>query len=348
MLSLANMEPTQVRQVASSLAGTAIGLPVRVDGGANNQVYKITDDDGRQYALKYYINGINDMRDRLGAEYSALQFLSENGITSVPSPLAVDRGNNLALYEWIDGESILSVSDSDMAAAVDFLRTLHGLRSATGADELPFASETCLSPAELVRQIIHRLDVLEQVAESASRLDDLINNRIGPCLKHAISRAKMFCDAAHRNFADELEPAYRTFSPADFGFHNALRLADRRIIFFDFEYFGWDEPAKLTSEFVLHPGMSLSEEQKRCFIAETEQLFGADPNYKQRVRALFPLYALRWCLIVLNEFLPDRWSRRLMAGKTLDRELVLDRQLDKAYRLLAIAEASLDEFPYGD
>ena len=81
-------------------------------------------------------------------------FLSENGITSVPSPLAVDRGNNLALYEWIDGESILSVSDSDMAAAVDFLRTLHGLRSATGADELPFASETCLSPAELVRQII--------------------------------------------------------------------------------------------------------------------------------------------------------------------------------------------------
>ena len=46
------------------------------------------------------------------------------------------------------------------------------------------------------------------------------------------------------------------------------------------------------------------------------------------------LYALRWTMILLNEYLPNRWQRRVLAGFRGERSLVLRRQLDKAAAML--------------
>src|SRR5690606_39056346 len=79
----------------------------------------------------------------------------------------------------------------------------------------------------------------------------------------------------------------------------------------DLEYFGWDDPAKLVSDFLLHPGHRLPAGQAARFEAEARALFGADdPQFEARLTALFPLYGLCWCLILLNEFLPDTRARR--------------------------------------
>ena len=53
----------------------------------------------------------------------------------------------------------------------------------------------------------------------------------------------------------ELPVEQRTLSPSDFGFHNALRRPDGRVVFLDLEYFGWDDPAKMISDFLLHPAL---------------------------------------------------------------------------------------------
>ena len=52
----------------------------------------------------------------------------------------------------------------------------------------------------------------------------------------------------HMSFERDIDSAERTLSPSDFGFHNALKRSDGRIVFLDFEYFGWDDPAKMTAE----------------------------------------------------------------------------------------------------
>ena len=52
-------------------------------------------------------------------------------------------------------------------------------------------------------------------------------------------------------------------SPSDFGFHNSLKTKKDQIIFFDFEYFGKDDPVKLAADFLLHPGMTLNLQQKK-------------------------------------------------------------------------------------
>lgn len=343
--SLANLEPMHIRDVASTLAGATLGSPVRVEGGANNQVYKLSGDSA-EYALKLYISKSGDLRDRLGAEYGALKFLSDHGVTSVPRPLAIDREHNLALYEWMDGEQVTTIQDEDISVALDFVRTLHELRNADGAETLALASEACISPAELVRQIEGRLETLKMVSHFDKRLESLINVRMTACLDAATARARQYCATCKQAFDADLAMEKRTLSPSDFGFHNARRNKNGRIFFLDLEYFGWDEPAKLGAEFVMHPGMSLTHDQKCQFVRGTDEIYGSDLQYQDRMRALFPLFALRWCLIALNEFLPDRWSRRITAWQSADRDSVLDQQLQKSLHLLSIAESGIEKFPY--
>ena len=44
---------------------------------------------------------------------------------------------------------------------------------------------------------------------------------------------------------------------------------------------------------------------------------------------------LLWCLILLNEFLPERWTRRAIAGDRDDREAAQATQLRKARDLFS-------------
>lgn len=345
MLSSASANSKRMQQVVSALAGAPIEPPVRIGGGSNNQVYRVSA-NGSDFALKLYLEDASDSRDRIGAEYSALCFLSGNGVSSVPAPVAIDREHNLALYEWVEGEPVTTPTDDDISTALEFVGVLHELRKSADAMKLPLASQTCLSAGELVLQIERRLDDLMCVAPPNSRLDHLTKQCIRPCFEEAEMLARRHYDCSGMDFDANLSREFCTLSPADFGFHNARRKSDGRLMFFDFEYFGWDEPVKLGTEFLLHPGMSLSAEQKRRFIAETESIYGDDPDYAARARTLFPLYGLRWSLIVLNEFLPIRWERRVIAGNEAEREVVLDNQLRKSNDLLEVAERSLRSFPY--
>jgi len=123
--------------------------------------------------------------------------------------------------------------------------------------------------------------------------------------------------------------------PADFGFHNSLRQGDGSLAYIDFEYFGWDDPVKLTADILLHPGVPLSSAQQRRFREAAERLYGEDASFAVRLEALLPLFCLRWILILLNEFLPERWQRRVLAGARESWAEAKARQLAKARDLFA-------------
>ena len=128
-------------------------------------------------------------------------------------------------------------------------------------------------------------------------------------------------------------------NPSDFGFHNAVRQPSGAYAFFDFEYFGWDDPVKATADVVFHAGMALSEELGHLFEKRMIRFWSeTDSDFPRRLRTTAPLYGLIWCGIILNEFLPERWERRVLAGGTVDKALILSRQLDKARRLLCRIE----------
>jgi hypothetical protein len=163
----------------------------------------------------------------------------------------------------------------------------------------------------------------------------------------ALPRAVAGYGAMGASFAVPLPLTARTLCPSDFGFHNALR-GPTGLTFIDFEYFGWDDPVKLTSDFLLHPGMQLTESLRRRFATEALRVFGADGRFAPRLSLLYPLFAVRWCLILLNEFLPERWATRVHAGAELEWQQAKQRQLQRAGHLLESIEATGGEFPYAD
>ncbi len=335
MLSLAKDHDETLAR-ATELAGALLERPVvsvsPVSAGGNNPVWKVDCEGRESFALKSYPATEGDSRDRLAAEWGALAFLSAQGEPAAPEAVAVDFDNRVAAYRWIAGDPISEPSDNDLDSALAFVERLVDYAAAPEARALPQASEACLSGREVVEQVMARLRRLSEVRDQID-LHAFLEMEFRPALMRLTQKAEQGYASAGIDFAADLAPEHRILSPSDFGFHNALRRVAGPIAFIDFEYFGWDDPAKLACDFLLHPGFVLGERQRTAFAARADRIFAADPWFSVRVRLLYPLYGLRWCMIILNEFLPERWARRAMAGAD-DADAARARQLEKARAML--------------
>jgi len=324
-----------VATTASDLLGWQVQSAAPVRRGGNNRIFLLTGKEARA-ALKFYPSQDEDPRDRLGQEFAALSFLQRHGIDDVPRPLACDPSRHCAAYEWIEGSTIDQAGVEDVDELADFFIRLQGLRDRAGSQLLGTASAACLSPAMVAGQVRERLDRLREVISPASQVTEFVVGSLAPAADAAAERLSAACAAAGIAFAEPLPRRLQALSPSDFGFHNALRRPDGRLVFVDFEYFGWDDPAKAIADVMLHPGMTLPHDLGARYRARVEgALRRSDDSLSFRLDLLFPSMVLLWCLILLNEFLPERWTRRAVAGQRNDREDAQARQLQKARDLFS-------------
>lgn len=333
--------------IAAALLGGPIDAIAPVRGaGRNSRIYCVTR-AGEDYALKHYPAPEGDGRRRLGVELGALRLMRGHGIACVPRAVAADPERGYALLEWIDGEVVSDPAPADIDRACDFLAAVHALRREGAARQQPLAAEACLSGAEIAGQIERRAARLAAIA-GEPELAAFLDEQLAPLAAAVIGWAEDRYRAGGLSFAAPLPPAARTLCPSDFGFHNALRTPSGGLVFIDFDYFGWDDPVKLTNDFLLHPGMQLRGAAKCRFAATMRSVYGSDPDFRVRLPLLFPLFALRWCLILLNEFLPERWADRRHAGIEAEWAAAKRRQLDRAADWVQSLAANFQRFPYGE
>ena len=324
-----------LRDVAASLLGCEVGDVRRAGEGGNNRLYYLRDGQGRPYALKHYLQAEDDSRDRLGAEFDGLSFLAAQGLKCVPEAIACSRDDQVAIYDWVEGSTIETASMDDIDAALSFQRDLYAVARRSDIAVLPLASEACLSLSELGEQIRRRHARLRDVEDTG--LQAFLEREFLPILETC------WHDAIHRYENAGVDPLFelpltrQTLSPSDFGFHNALR-GNTGLVFLDFESFGRDDPVKMTADFLLHPGMDLSSEALRRFMTGCREIFADDADFQTRMKGSYALYGLRWCLILLNEFLPERWARRQFAGASVERAQICERQLLKSRATLQRAD----------
>ena len=266
----------------------------------------------KRVVVKFYRRDAGDTRDRLGTEFESLRFLWQNNFRSIPSPLAIARDRQCAIYEYIDGVVATSgaLGPADIDAAVHFLGMLKQLRGAPGSDALPPASEACFSLSDIVASVEHRLARLRHKLAGDDDVQRMIR-WVDDVLAPVVSEVGEWCRGAARQagiaFDEPIVVDARTLSPSDFGFHNAIRRPDGALAFVDFEYFGWDDPAKTIVDFLLHPGMMLDDRLKRRFVTCVQAAFADVPALAPRTRIVYPLFGLKWVLILLNDFLPERF-----------------------------------------
>jgi len=301
----------------------------KISGRGNSRVYKITNSDGTCYALKYYPDQASDKRLRLKTEFNALRLLHYHGITDIPKAIEKDNDLNLGLYEWIDGKIVFKPSVDDLSQAIDFVKVLYTLSQKIDENNINIASEGCLSVDELVKQIDNRLLKLEN--NSFQELSTFIETAFKPLWTEVKDKSLFYWSIEDRGNLLPIEK--QTLSPSDFGFHNSIKMDDGSLIFLDFDYFGWDDPVKLTADFIWHPAMNLDKDQKDIWQKAMLRIFNDDKTFEDRLNATMPLYGLRWALIILNEFLPEFPARRKEAGESKSYEIKKARQiqLEKAY-----------------
>ncbi|HTP31259.1 MAG TPA: aminoglycoside phosphotransferase family protein [Candidatus Acidoferrales bacterium] len=332
-----------LKSIAEDLLGTGGLVLESIEGGRNSRVYRLVAPNGC-YAFKTYFRHASDSRARMETEFESLEFLWENGERMTPRPMAAASGQDCAIYEWIDGEKIApgQVTGDDIRTACAFLARLAHLKDRSGAACLRPASEACFSARALVHCLRNRLDPLLERSGHAG-FADFLRDELCPALDATCAWSR---DRLGDAFDRDLPQERRTLSPSDFGFHNALRQTGGRLMFLDFEYFGWDDPVKMICDFLLHPGMQVPPDLKRMFAASMLREF---PEAAARIAAFYPLYGLKWCLILLNEFLPAHLLRRQFAGMSEhEREIRQTEQLAKSRSMLRVVLADNYRFPYGD
>ena len=324
--------PDEIQAVARRLSPEPVERVAELRKGNNSRIFRV-ETGARCYALKKY--PASDSRDRLGAEVAAIRFFERSGIGRTPHVVAAEPEARYALFTWIEGAPVQAVTDSDVAEFATFQLALDRAIDARARMEIGEASEACLSGPRMVSQIERRYARLEMVKHDVPEFAPFFDGVLVPALGAFEERARTGYQRLGLDFAEEIAPSFRTLIPSDLGAHNALRGTDGRLFFLDFEYFGWDDPLTSIANFVMHPGMRLSENQKDQYRHALLQHFCRHEE-AERLPALMPLYALRWCAIILGELLPERWHHRMASNP--DRgswDEVRREQIDKARGLIS-------------
>lgn len=339
------LQGPDIRLLGQRLLNKQIVGHARLWKGRNSRCYQFQCAGGENYVLKFYFQSVNDPRDRLGVEFKTLSFLWNNGVHCVPQAIVMDRESRSAVYQYVPGAAVESkdLRQEDIDELVEFLESINQLRTNSESSEFGPASEACFSIGGVIASVENRLARFDQVVSTDKALADFLNSGFKPLF----TDVQKWIRKANIGLAQELDKKERILSPSDVGFHNALREGRGKITFLDLEYFGWDDPAKLIADFILHPAVEPSDDLKAYYAHKVLRLFPEQKMLKERTALVYPLFGLKWCLILLNEFLRDDSQRRHFASHgAYDPAAIQEEQLEKARKMQQKIRSTYQRCPF--
>ena len=187
---------------------------------------------------------------------------------------------------------------------------------------LPVASEACCAGIQHVGAVDRRLERLSlalgtnAVERDAARF---LNGSVRPLWDRI--REEVIKGLVRLNIDPnaDIAAAERVLSPSDFGFHNALKKSDGAFAFLDFEYAGWDDPAKLVGDAFNQVKVPIPTDFYPLFRDRLAARSAHAETAAARYDLLRAVYGVKWVLIILNDFIPMDERRRAFAADTSDR-----------------------------
>jgi len=305
-----------------------------IESGGNNRVYRL-DSERQAFLLKLYFCHELDLRDRLKSEFSFVSYCWDQGIRVVPEPLASDGYNHSALYEFIQGKRLRTdeIEQDHVVQSLDFFLGLNSFKKLEKAQKLPVASEACFAVRDHIACVdtrIKRLKEVKGIDTIDSEAAKFIQTRLAPTWKNVKDLVAKNVRLYDIGFAEVLRPGDRCLSPSDFGFHNAVREETNKLRFIDFEYAGWDDPAKTVCDFFCQPAVPVPMRYFDMFVEAVAGTFPEPEKLCHRIKILYPVYEIKWACIMLNVFHPIDTMRRKFALANISEEKHKTIQLEKA------------------
>ncbi|NEO82880.1 MAG: phosphotransferase [Spirulina sp. SIO3F2] len=309
--------------------------------GGNAGVYNITLSNEHQdncnemrQAFKLKIYPIDAKHNRLRSEFEGILNLKKQGIRCLPQPIASNPDLGIGLFEWLPEATGQQTKFDPIDQCLQFITQLQQQSRTDLWHNFPSASAACFSGSAIVEQLHTRQQQFEAARILNPALDHFLSCDFHPLFADILTWSERNWPKSGAGFNEDIPRSQQTLSPSDFGLHNSIQTPKNTLVFIDFEYFGWDDPAKLVSDFFFHPGMSLTDEQRRQWVLGCLDIYGH--QLIPRLQAALPLFGLIWCLIILNDYRDEVWERRMLAddSQKLNRVEVLTSKLRQSKRLL--------------
>lgn len=320
----------------AKLLGCEKYLPERLRGGVNSQVFRC--DNGRhKWVIKGYAPVQQSGRDRMKSELQFLKFASRVAPNFTPTVIHVDYGHRCIVLENVDGK-ILAEEESPpkdaIYKAVEFIRLLNRDTS-IGEDIIEMdAAEGFLSLSDHLENVKLRLEAMscDHLEKDSKKCGATLLSLIKSELAHVEGAIEK--QIALGLIPDKIMKSQRCISPSDFGFHNAI-LTQSGVRFIDFEFAGWDDPAKLIVDFILQPRVPVY--QYGSPLSEIWQ--GSEHNWVHvRCVQLSSILRLKWLCIILGILNPTRLEklRFVMSGEEatelIQKRLAVARQYINSHK----------------
>ncbi|MBC8349029.1 MAG: phosphotransferase [Verrucomicrobia bacterium] len=286
-------------------------------GGGNNRSYKIS--TGNKTLMgKVYFKDPSDTRDRLLHENAFAKYLETLELELFPQLIAKEENLGIAVFEWLHGDFFDSNSPIDSAhweKCFDFITQLQQGRNTEAAKGVPCASESAFSIRDHWSILQGRHDFWLRRIQSEPKsipksIKDFLLNDLERKYKELAEEV-----LANPRFNQVITVEERILSPSDFGLHNAVLQTNGSLCFYDFEYAGWDDPAKTIADFFAQPKHKAPSElfpvmKNRIIELLPKQKIG---NFVRRLPLVARMANLKWCYICLNVFHPEDRKRRELA-----------------------------------
>ena len=302
--------------------------------GKNNRVFKVSSKK-RDYLLKHYYSDNLDTGNRLAHEFKFLEYAAKNGIDCVAYPYTKNDTVNLALYSFCAGRefSLNTINKKRITDACNFVIELNKQKKIE-SNFLPRATDSCFSIKQHLDSVENRIQILLEMNKSSEihkRAFEFVSEVLYKKFAYLKNDILKKASSIKINPVVQLLKSEQIVSPSDFGFHNAMISENDRIFFFDFEYSGWDDPSKFVCDFFSQPAMPVDISNYDEFVKKVAELIKDPEIFSARTKLLLPLHQIKWCCIILNEFLQNSLKRRLFAT-TADEATLLIKQFNKAIK----------------
>ena len=293
------LSPARVRASALAFLDETYAIK-RIYGGVNNKVY-LAYNKYNKIIIKLCEEVNANLLDKYISERDFLLYANEVSGDYTPKLVFADDINRCLLIEYIDGQEYKDGDDTleNVLDAAVFLRQLN--------DDIEKAKLFLKNDAKdgffSVSQ--HILDVSNRIYSLSTEHLMPYEKKIAQTLLNRLS--KKFDALKNSLEAIEYEDSnpIRCISPSDFGLHNAIN-RNGRPVFIDFEFAGWDDPAKTVIDFFLQPKINISNRYASTMM--NSYVNQIDKKYlAHRINILAPVLHLKWCTIILNVLNPNKY-----------------------------------------
>jgi thiamine kinase-like enzyme len=281
----------------------------KLNGGINNPTYLFFNKKYK-FVLKQIKAEPSPTFNNYLAEKQLLTLASTVAVTNVPKLISALDNERVLILEYIQPdniENLFNVNLFSIKECINFIKKLNSDPQLSHKTITQRAADSSCKLSEHILNIDLRISNFNtdhlptELNTKASELLSLLVKKWGDLKNESIEYLN------NNPSINTIDENFMIVSPSDFGFHNII-IKNNKLVFIDFEFSGWDDPAKMYCDFILQPKFQIPREFYNLL---NENFLNKEYRnlYKDRTYWLYKLLKFKWHTIRHSYLNKDKFKR---------------------------------------